>query len=312
MLETLSMTRAVLGFAGARHDRAAARRHDARWIAERLADEQSLVVDFHGDRPAIAVGEAAGGAIAWSGGGRVASAVEGVPAVFLGLGEAGRALFARLAGASAEGAAPPDGVKLIDLRSLAMQGLLPSAELGLIAQARTLLAWHQRHRFCANCGQMTEAVDGGYRRHCPACGADHFPRTDPVAIIVVRDGDRVLLGRQPQFLPGVYSALAGFLEPGETIEDAARREVLEEAGVRVGAVAYAASQPWPFTANLMIGLIGEAETTAIVVDKSELEDARWFTREEALAMLAGTHEGGLKVPHPMAIAHHLLRAALGA
>ena len=155
------------------------------------------------------------------------------------------------------------------------------------------------------------AAEGGYRRHCASCGLDHFPRTDPVAIIVVIDGERLLLGRQKHFAPGVYSALAGFMEPGETIEDCARREVFEEAGIRVGKVDYYASQPWPFPANLMIGLIGEALNSDIVVDQVELEDARWFTRAEALAMLADTHPDGMKVPTPMAIAHHLLRAVLG-
>ncbi len=305
------MTKPALGYVGACHERAAERRGDAGWITGQLANPESRIVDFHGDRPAIAVEGPAAPQIAWSSGGAVATPVEGVPAVFLGLGDDGKALFARLVSGTADALPGAGEAKLIDLRSLAMQGLLAAADLGLLAQARTLLAWHQRHRFCANCGTKTVAVDGGYRRHCMSCNLDHFPRTDPVAIIVVKDGERLLLGRQKQFAPGVYSALAGFMEPGESIEDCARREVHEEAGIRVGRITYHASQPWPFPANLMIGLIGEALDSDIVVDHVELEDARWFTREEALAMLADIHPAGLKVPTPMAIAHHLVRAALG-
>jgi NAD+ diphosphatase len=151
--------------------------------------------------------------------------------------------------------------------------------------------------------------DGGYRRHCPDCLADHFPRTDPVVIIVVRRGDSFLLGRQASWAPGRYSALAGFMEPGETIEEAARREVLEESGIRVGAIAYVASQPWPFPSSLMIGLVGEALSHDIVIDRTELEDARWFSRAEIRLMFEERHPDGLGVPPPMAIAHKILETA---
>jgi NAD+ diphosphatase len=151
--------------------------------------------------------------------------------------------------------------------------------------------------------------DGGYRRHCPQCLADHFPRTDPVVIIVVRSGDNFLLGRQASWAPGRYSALAGFMEPGETIEEAARREVLEESGIKVGSIAYVASQPWPFPSSLMIGLVGDALTRDIVVDKTELEDARWFSRAEIRLMFEERHPEGLGVPPRMAIAHKILETA---
>ncbi len=151
-------------------------------------------------------------------------------------------------------------------------------------------------------------TQGGYRRDCPTCGAQHFPRTDPVVIMAIVDGDRVLLGRQARFVPGMYSCLAGFLEPGETIEDAVRRETWEEAGIRVGRVGYHSSQPWPFPNSLMIGCIGEALTTDVVPDATELEDCRWFTRDEARAMLDGSHPDGVSSPKPLAIAHHLLLA----
>jgi NAD+ diphosphatase len=152
--------------------------------------------------------------------------------------------------------------------------------------------------------------DGGYRRHCPHCTSDHFPRTDPVVIITVRFGDQLLLGRQSSWPQGRYSALAGFMEPGETIEEAARREVLEESGIRVGQIGYVASQPWPYPSSLMIGLVGEALNRDIVIDKTELEDARWFSRLEIAQMLDGRHPLSLSVPPPMAIAHRILEAAL--
>ncbi|HEY8384423.1 MAG TPA: NAD(+) diphosphatase [Microvirga sp.] len=198
-----------------------------------------------------------------------------------------------------------------DLRSIAMRGYVAPDEQGLLAMAKSLLDWHRRHRFCAQCGTGTAAAQAGFRRDCPACGAQHFPRTDPVAIMLVARGDRCLLGRQPRFPPGMYSCLAGFIEPGETLEDAVRREVLEEAGVRVGAVAYAASQPWPFPSSLMIGCIAEAISEDIVIDREELEEARWFHRDEVRLMLEGRHPDNLLAANPIAIAHHLVRQWMG-
>jgi NAD+ diphosphatase len=196
----------------------------------------------------------------------------------------------------------------IDLRSIALQGLVSDAVLGMLGQAKSTLDWHRRHSFCANCGTKSRATAAGWQRVCDACGARHFPRVDPVVIMLAIDGERCLLGRQRQFTPGMYSALAGFLEPGETVEDAVRREVLEEARVTCGQVAYFASQPWPFPSSLMIGCFAQASDTDIVIDTTELEDARWFSRTEIAAMLAGTHADGLSAPKPFAIAHHLLKA----
>ena len=201
-----------------------------------------------------------------------------------------------------------DGLR--DLRSLAMEEALPPEQLGILAQARSLIQWHQRRNFCSNCATRLELADAGYRRHCPSCGMDHFPRTDPVVIMVVRHQGRILLGRQQPWKPGMYSALAGFVEPGETIEDAARREVFEEAGIRVGEVRYVMSQPWPFLSNLMIGLVGDALSDEITLDRNELEDARWFSADEARMMIARTHPDGLYAANPMAIAHELVKAAL--
>ncbi|KQP10492.1 NADH pyrophosphatase [Methylobacterium sp. Leaf99] len=195
-----------------------------------------------------------------------------------------------------------------DLRSLAAEGRVAPHELGLLATAKSLLSWHARNRFCAQCGAATEPGAGGYRRDCGSCDTHHFPRTDPVVIMLITKGERCLLGRSPRFKEAMYSCLAGFLEPGETIEDAVRRETFEEVGIRVGAVTYRASQPWPFPASLMIGCVAEALDDAITLDPVELTDARWLSRDDIRAMMAGTHPDGLTVPPPMAIAHALMRA----
>lgn len=200
----------------------------------------------------------------------------------------------------------PEEIKAIDYRSIYIQGLLDSAALGALAQGAALLAWHASHQFCGKCGHKSEMRAGGYRRRCISCGAEYFPRTDPVAIMLAVTPDKCLLGRSPHFKPGMYSALAGFIEPGETIEAAVRRETLEEAGIRIGRVAYQASQPWPFPYSLMIGCFGEALNEDIAADMTELEDCRWFSRDETLAALAGTHRDDIHIPPSGAIAHHLI------
>jgi NAD+ diphosphatase len=200
-----------------------------------------------------------------------------------------------------------DDLKLIDLRSIAAGGLAPPGETSMLGTAKALMHWHARRRFCSNCGSPDEVAAAGWRRECTVCKMQHFPRTDPVVIMLAVDGDACLLGRQPRFPKGMYSALAGFLEPGETIEAAARREIQEEAGVDCGEVRYFASQPWPFPSSLMIGCFAQARSRALEVDRVELEDARWFSREEALALLERRHPDGLVAPIPMAIAHHLLK-----
>jgi len=201
-----------------------------------------------------------------------------------------------------------DDLLVIDARSIAVQGLLPPEWLGPLGEAKSLLYWHRRHRFCAVCGQTTELKSGGWKRICPSCEAEHFPRTDPVAIMMAVKGDNCVLGRQSRFPPGMYSCLAGFIEPGETIENAVRRELFEEAGVRTGAVRYLASQPWPFPGSMMIGCIAEALDDELVIDGEELEDARWFSREEVISMIKGEHPDGLLAPQPIAIANAIMRA----
>ena len=226
--------------------------------------------------------------------------------VFLGR-VAERPVFAAAVAAEAAERFPEPDYRAVDLRALAGEGSVAPAELGLAATAKSLLAWHARHGFCGRCGSPTEVGAGGFRRECGHCGLHHFPRTDPVAIMLVRRGQSCLLGRSPHFKPGMYSCLAGFIEPGETVEDAVRRETFEETGVRVGAVAYHASQPWPFPSSLMLGCVGDASSDAIAIDPAELEDARWFPREDAARMLEGTHPDGLTVPPATAIAHLLVR-----
>jgi NAD+ diphosphatase len=230
--------------------------------------------------------------------------------VFLGL-LAGNGRFGiGLEPAAIEPLKTSSNLVIADLRSIAVQGLVAADHLAPLAEAKALLHWHARHRFCSNCGAPSRSVDGGWRRDCPACRAQHFARTDPVAIMLAIAGERCLLGRQSRFAPGMWSCLAGFVEPGESIEDAVRREIREEAGIACGRVNYFASQPWPFPSSLMIGCHTQALSHEIVVDRDELEDARWFDRDEVAAMLLRRHRDGLTTPPPVAIAHHIIRAWL--
>lgn len=233
--------------------------------------------------------------------GSLAEAPEDAELAFLGLLD-GKACFAAVPVQGATGPAYADPAIWT-----AMQ-LLSPADLALYGGARSLVDWHARHRFCARCGTPTRLTKGGWQRDCPTCNAQHFPRTDPVTIMLVEHEGRLLLGRQPRFPPRVYSALAGFVEPGESIEEAVAREVFEEAGVRVRDVSYVASQPWPFPSQLMIGCHSHADDPAITVDTTELEEARWFTRAELEDARAAGNDGtaSLIFPRPVAIAHHLV------
>jgi NAD+ diphosphatase len=228
--------------------------------------------------------------------------------VFLGLFDGAPRYGIAIDQSAAEALRDRSDFLVIDLRSIAIQGLVPPEHVAALAEAKAMLTWHARHSFCANCGAPTRVSEAGWRRDCPSCKAQHFPRTDPVVIMLAVNGDHCLLGRQRRFGAGMWSCLAGFVEPGETIEQAVRRETLEEAGIPCGHVTYFASQPWPFPMSLMIGCHAQALATEIKVDRSELEDARWFHREEAAAMLMRQHPGGLSTPPPFAIAHHIIRA----
>lgn len=238
------------------------------------------------------------GGLVW---GSLADVPEDAELVFLGMLE-GKAHFAPVPGEGAEGPA------YAMPRAWQLMTQLAPPDLAIYGGARSLVDWHARHRFCARCGSATSLVKGGWQRHCDNCGADHFPRTDPVTIMLVEHEDNLLLGRQPRFPPKMYSALAGFVEPGETIEEAVAREIHEEAGVRVRDVKYIASQPWPFPSQLMIGCTSVADDPELTIDKTELEDARWFTRDELEAARAAGEAGTdlLYFPRPFAIAHHLV------
>ena len=198
-------------------------------------------------------------------------------------------------------------LKLTDLRSIAVQGAVDTVHVPPLAEAKAILGWHAHHRFCPDCGSPTQPAQAGWRRDCPVCKAEHFPRTDPVVIMLPIKGDRCVLGRSPRFPPTMWSCLAGFCEPGESIEEAVRREVAEEVGLACAQVRYFASQPWPFPSSLMIGCHAEAVGDDMVIDESEIEGARWFNRAELKSMLMRRHPLELSAPPPIAIAHHIIR-----
>ena len=227
--------------------------------------------------------------------------------VFLGLLDE-KACFAAVPGEGATGPA-----YAMPRAWQAIQQLSPS-DLAIYGGARSLVDWHARHKFCAKCGSPTKIAKGGWQRSCDNCGAQHFPRTDPVTIMLVENEGRLLLGRQPRFPPRAFSALAGFVEPGETIEEAVAREVWEEAGLRVRDVEYIATQPWPFPSQLMIGCYSQTDETEITLDVEELEEARWFTRDDVQVAMdnipaerGADGPGPFNAPPPAAIAHSLLR-----
>ncbi|MER8461717.1 NAD(+) diphosphatase [Mesorhizobium sp. M1396] len=293
-----------VGFAGNTIDRQSENRADDS-VNKALADPATRLLLMNGGRLYLKLGDGSG-LNPWFG------AAESEPfkvslaqGILLGLSELGPVL-AVPAGIDAEQL--PETIKAIDYRSVYMQGLIDEAAAGAMAQGAALLAWHASHRFCSKCGTQSQMRAGGYKRHCPNCGTEHFPRTDPVAIMLTATRQKCLLGRGRHFAPGMYSALAGFIEPGETIEAAVRRETLEEAGIRLGRVVYHASQPWPFPYSLMIGCFGEPLNDDIQADLNELEDCRWFARDEVRSMLTREHPGNLVTPPKGAIAHHLIRA----
>ncbi len=226
--------------------------------------------------------------------------------IFLGLRDGAPLFGMGIAAQAVEKLLGRDDVAVTELRGMVMKGAVPTEQLSAIAMAKSMVSWHQRHGYCANCGTRTAMKEGGWKRDCPSCKAEHFPRTDPVVIMLVTHGERCLLGRQKQFLPGMWSCLAGFVEAAETIEDAVRREILEESGIHCTDVTYYMTQPWPYPSSLMIGCAARATSDEIVVDKTELEDARWFTRDEVTLMHSRTHPDGMFAAHPFAIAHHLI------
>jgi NAD+ diphosphatase len=277
---------APITFAGGTLDRAANRRTDAGWLEQARSDPRARAVVagrrgvlLAGERPAfVELGDRDGVLLGVDGEGAPVWAVEAV-----------------------------DGEELSDLRMAS--GALAPADAGLLAYAQSMLHWHRVHRFCGVCGEPLVAREAGFAR---ACANDHVahPRTDAVVIMLVVDGDRCLLGRQSAWPAGRYSALAGFVEPGETLESAVAREVMEEAGVTVGEIRYRTSQPWPFPAQLMLGFEAQYAGGDAAADENELEDVRWFTRAELIEAARAEDHEWLLLPPPIAIARHLVEAWL--
>ena len=274
-------------FSGPGLDRADALRARPERVAELAARPDALQLQWVDGMPL----QDADGQLVWD--------VVGEPALFLGLdGDSPR--FSALPESA------PSGV------NFALLAQLDARQAPLFACALSLANWHGRHRYCSNCGHESEIVRGGWSRRCPGCRAEHFPRCDPVVIMLAEHDGNLLLGRQPHYPLGRFSALAGFVEPGETIEAAVAREIKEEAGIDVADVRYIASQPWPFPSSLMIGCHARALSTDLTIDYTELEDARWFTRSEVAAALAGSEDAPFQAPSRWAIARTLLEDWLGA
>ncbi len=296
---------AGLGFSTGLLDRAAQHRENADWLRAAKEAPSTRFVALCRDTPVLAFAEGTLDPLFPHD--RVQSLGPQVETLFLGLdGEAAR-FAVDIAPDRFEALKEHADLKLIDMRSIAMQGLFTPGLTNAIGTAKALFGWHQRHRFCSNCGTPSIVSAAGWKRSCPTCKAEHFPRTDPVAIMLTIDGDRCLLGRGAQFPVNRYSCLAGFVEPGESFEDAVRRETYEETRIRTGRVRYLFDQPWPFPSSLMIGCLAEATSTEITIDPNEIADARWFDRDEVRQMLSETHPEGLTAPPRMAIANHIMQ-----
>jgi len=300
------MLKDPIPFSGSPLDRAGNPRRDPVWLQARRAAADSRFLLLRELKPLITLGEGGAASLCWFPQ-AAAAPVSDQPMVFLGLDGDVAHFAVDLDGIEGAEALADEQHKFIDVRSIAPQ--VSASEAAILAQARSMIDWHQRHGFCAKCGAKTQMQEAGYSRRCTAeaCAAQHFPRTDPVVIMIAVHGENILLGRQKIFLPGMYSALAGFMEPGETIEEAVRRELNEEAGIRAGHVRYVASQPWPFPSSLMIGCVAETLDATITVDPHELEDARWFHRDEVAKMLAaaGNAEIMPRMPPALSLAHQI-------
>jgi NAD+ diphosphatase len=295
-------------FAGNPLDRASDRRTKPEWIAEQLASSDSLGIAMWNGRPFVEPSKDEGGLQIAYLPAKLVGELAGGPErlLFMGLWKETAVFAVDLEDAADPADGPLQGFgKFEDLRAIALK--LPPTEAAIVATAKQMFEWRRRHPHCAVCGQRSEAMDGGWKRRCPSCSAEHFPRTDPVVIMLPYHGDRCMLGRQEQWPKGMFSALAGFLEPGENIEEACARELHEEAGLRTRKVRYHSTQPWPYPSSLMIGLIAEVEDDEGVADQAELSEIRWFTRAEAKDLIAGKLDG-VAAPMRLAIAHQLIKA----
>jgi NAD+ diphosphatase len=293
-------------FAGNPLDRVSERRSDDAWIAEQLAAPESLGLALWNGKALVEDAKEGGVQIAYLSARLVRELAGPERLLFLGLWQGTAVFAADLDGVADPADGPLEGLgRFEDLRMIATA--LQGTEAGILATAKSMFEWRRRHRYCAACGQPSEVTDAGWKRVCPACKTEHFPRTDPVVIMLAVKGERCLVGRQAAWPKLMYSALAGFLEPGESIEEACARELWEEARLRTRRVRYHSTQPWPYPSSLMIGLIAEVENDDATPDMMELDEVRWFTREETRAMLRG-EIADAKAPGAMAIAHSLIKA----
>ncbi len=300
----------MIPFSGNPLDRASEKRVDAEWVAAKRRDPSSYVLPMWRLQPFLLGPESARDRLEAGflrpGLAEPLAGPDGV-SIFLGL-EGGNAYFALDISAARDPAneGPLAGLgHFREMRGASM--LLPAKDTAILGQAKALIDWHQRHGFCPRCGARTVLADAGYKRVCSGCEAEHFPRTDPVVIMLATHGDACLVGRGKQFPRGMFSALAGFVEPGETIEEAVARELHEEVRVKTVKVTYFATQPWPFPSSLMIGCFAEAESRDIVVDETEIAEAHWVERPIVRAVLGGDQSHGFWLPPSIAIAHHLIR-----
>ena len=294
-------------FAGNPLDRASYQRTNADWLAQQLKADDSLGVALWNGRPFVEKTKDGGAQIAYLPAklvGEIAGGAERL--LFMGLWKETAVFAVDIEGDADPAQGPLQGFgEFKDLRQVAMQ--LPQTDAAIMATAKQMFEWRRKHLYCANCGQPSEAMDGAWKRQCPACRVEHFPRTDPVVIMLAHHGERCMLGRQAVWPKGMFSALAGFLEPGESIEEACARELNEEAGLHTRSVRYHSTQPWPYPSSLMIGLIAEVEDEEGAPDQTELDEIRWFTRTEARQLLNGELPDTF-CPQAMAIAHQLIRA----
>jgi len=299
----------MIPFSGNPLDRVSEKRTDAAWVEAKRSDPTSFILPMWRLQPFLIGPEKGSVEAGFLKPGLCESLAEpGASCILLGI-EDGHAIFVLDISASDDPATigPLAGLgHFRDMRAAA--ALLPARDVAILGQAKALIDWHQRHGFCARCGAATAFADAGYKRVCGACNTEHFPRTDPVVIMLATHADCCLLGRGKHFPQGMYSALAGFIEPGETIEEAVRRELHEEAGVAAGRVRYHATQPWPFPSSLMIGCFAEATSRDVKVDETELAEVMWLERSKARALINGERIEGLWVPPAIAIAHHLIKA----
>lgn len=293
-------------------DRASQKRSDKDWIAAAQKSPEARYMMLVDEAPAIVANEErTEAAIRWFGYEDIEKfdLVREFP-IFLGVDDEANPYFALNITEHRSRIMPGGPFALkpwVDLRSLAVQSVMPVEELSLVGQAKSIAAWHLTSRCCGHCGGTTNIRDGGWRRKCWSCGQQHFPRMDPAVIMLVTHEDKCILAHEERFPDNMYSTLAGFVEPGEDFEDAVRREVREEVGIEIGNVSYISSQPWPFPHSLMLGCIGEALTIEMTPDPTEIADARWFSRDEMQQILDGTHPDGVTAPMKFSIANKLIR-----